>query len=193
MTRQTQIPCVMMRGGTSKGAYFLARDLPADPAARDAVLLAAMGGDLRQIDGIGGAHPLTSKVAIVSPSKRPDADVDYLFAQIVVGQNKVDVSPTCGNILAGVGPFAIEQELVKPSAGETKVRIFMVNTKSICTATVKTPDGAVAYDGDTVVGWAAVAPRAELPFARSRKIPYVDELPAWSVWCFRVRPGHRRR
>jgi len=141
----------MMRGGTSKGAYFLARDLPAEPAARDAVLLAAMGGDLRQIDGIGGAHPLTSKVAIVSPSKRPDADVDYLFAQIVVGQNKVDVSPTCGNILAGVGPFAIDQGIVKPAAGETKVRIYMVNTKSICTATVKTPDGAVAYDGDTAI------------------------------------------
>jgi len=151
MTRQTRVPCVMMRGGTSKGAYFLARDLPADPALRDAVLLAAMGSDARQIDGMGGAHPLTSKVAIVAPSQRPDADVDYLFAQVVVGQPKVDVSPTCGNILAGVGPFAIEQGLVKAAAGETKVRIYMVNTKSLCTATVKTPGGDVAYDGGTAI------------------------------------------
>lgn len=151
MTAQTRIPCVMMRGGTSKGAYFLARDLPADPATRDAVLLAAMGSDARQIDGVGGAHPLTSKVAIVAPSQRADADVDYLFAQVVVGQPKVDVSPTCGNILAGIGPFAIEQGLVKAEAGETKVRIYMVNTKSLCTATVKTPGGTVAYDGDTAI------------------------------------------
>ncbi|MGE0735620.1 MAG: 4-oxalomesaconate tautomerase [Alphaproteobacteria bacterium] len=152
MTRQTPIPCVMMRGGTSKGAYFLARDLPAEPGLRDRVLLAAIGGDARQIDGMGGAHPLTSKVAIVAPSQRADADVDYLFAQIVVGQAKVDVSPTCGNILAGVGPFAIEQGLVKAAAGETKVRVYMVNTKSLCTATVQTPGGEVTYDGATAIG-----------------------------------------
>ena len=140
----------MMRGGTSKGAYFLARDLPADADARERVLLAAMGSpDARQIDGLGGAHPLTSKVAIVSPSKRPDADVDYLFAQVVVNEPKVDLSPTCGNILAGVGPFAIEQGLVTPTADETRVRIYMVNTKSLCTATVKTPEGEVSYEGET--------------------------------------------
>jgi 4-oxalomesaconate tautomerase len=150
MARQTKIPCVMMRGGTSKGAYFLARDLPGDAAARDRVLLAAMGSpDARQIDGLGGAHPLTSKVAIVSPSERADADIDYLFAQVVVNEPKVDISPTCGNILAGVGPFAIEQGLVKPAGGETRVRIYMVNTKSLCTATVKTPGGEVSYDGET--------------------------------------------
>src|SRR6185436_10667438 len=150
MAGQTKIPCVMMRGGTSKGAYFLARDLPADPDARDRVLLAAMGSpDTRQIDGLGGAHPLTSKVAIVSRSTRPDADIDYLFAQVVVNEPKVDISPTCGNILAGVGPFAIEQGLVTPAADETRVRIYMVNTKSLCTATVKTPDGEVNYDGET--------------------------------------------
>lgn len=150
MAGQTKIPCVMMRGGTSKGAYFLARDLPANAPTRDRVLLAAMGSpDARQIDGMGGAHPLTSKVAIVSPSQRPDADIDYLFAQVVVNEPKVDVSPTCGNILAGVGPFAIEQGLVKPAGGETRVRIYMVNTKSLCTATVKTPGGEVSYDGET--------------------------------------------
>jgi 4-oxalomesaconate tautomerase len=150
MARQTKIPCVMMRGGTSKGAYFLARDLPRDPGARDRVLLAAMGSpDARQIDGLGGAHPLTSKVAIVAPSARADADIDYLFAQVVVNEPKVDISPTCGNILAGVGPFAIEQGLVQPAGGETRVRIYMVNTKSLCTATVKTPGGEVSYDGET--------------------------------------------
>ncbi|HEY7609656.1 MAG TPA: 4-oxalomesaconate tautomerase [Alphaproteobacteria bacterium] len=150
MARQTKIPCVVMRGGTSKGAYFLARDLPADAATRDRVLLAAMGSpDARQIDGLGGAHPLTSKVAIISPSARPDADIDYLFAQVVVSEPKVDVSPTCGNILAGVGPFAIEEGLVKPAGGETRVRIYMVNTKSLCTATVQTPGGEVSYDGET--------------------------------------------
>jgi 4-oxalomesaconate tautomerase len=147
---QTRIPCVMMRGGTSKGAYFLARDLPRDPELRDRVLLAAMGSpDARQIDGLGGAHPLTSKVAIVSPSARGDADVDYLFAQVVVNEPKVDVSPTCGNILAGIGPFAIEQGLVKAEPGETRVRIHMVNTKSLCVATVKTPGGEVSYEGET--------------------------------------------
>ena len=150
MARQTKIRCVMMRGGTSKGAYFLARDLPADAAARDRVLLAAMGSpDARQIDGLGGAHPLTSKVAIISPSQRKDADIDYLFAQVVVNEPKVDISPTCGNILAGVGPFAIEEGLVKAAGGETRVRIYMVNTKSLCTATVKTPGGEVSYDGET--------------------------------------------
>lgn len=147
---QTRIPCVLMRGGTSKGAYFLARDLPHDPALRDRVLLAAMGSpDARQIDGLGGAHPLTSKVAIVSPSERADADVDYLFAQVVVDAPKVDLSPTCGNILAGIGPFAIEQGLVRPNGDETRVRIYMVNTKSLCVATVKTPGGEVSYEGDT--------------------------------------------
>lgn len=152
MTRQTRIPCMLMRGGTSKGAYFLADDLPADPAARDRVLLAAMGSpDPRQIDGVGGAHPLTSKVAIVSPSRRADADVDYLFAQVVVDKAKVDTAPTCGNILAGIGPFAIERGLVKPTGDETRVRIYMVNTKSLCTAVVKTPGGAVTYDGEAAI------------------------------------------
>lgn len=145
---QTAVPCVMMRGGTSKGAYFLARDLPADPAVRDRVLLAAMGSpDARQIDGIGGADPLTSKVAVVSRASRPDADVDYLFAQVVVDEPKVDVSPNCGNILAGIGPFAIEQGLVPAADGETVVRIHMVNSGKLVDAVVQTPGGQVTYEG----------------------------------------------
>lgn len=145
---QTAVPCVLMRGGTSRGTYFLASDLPADVATRDRVLLAVMGSpDPRQIDGVGGANPLTSKVAIVSRSMRPDADLDYLFAQVVV-DGGVDTSPTCGNILAGVAPFAIERGLVAAREGSTDVRIYMVNTQSLCVATVLTPGGTVRYDGD---------------------------------------------
>ncbi len=160
---QTRIPAVMMRGGTSKGLYFLATDLPEDTATRDAVLLAAMGSpDQRQIDGVGGADPLTSKVAIVSRSNRPGMDVDYLFAQVVVDEAKVDVTPNCGNMLAGVGPFAIEQGLVKPAGDETRVRIFMVNSEMGAEATVKTPGGQVEYEGtariDGVPGTAAPIP-----------------------------------
>ena len=104
------VRCMLMRGGTSKGAYFLAGDLPADPAARDDLLLRIMGSpDARQIDGIGGAHPLTSKVAVISKSVRPDADVDYLFLQVGVDQATVSDRQNCGNLLAGVGPFAVER------------------------------------------------------------------------------------
>ena len=150
--RQTKIPCIWMRGGTSKGAYFHAADLPDDVETRDKVLLAVMGSpDNRQIDGMGGADPLTSKVAIISRSKRPDADVDYLFAQVVVNEARVDTSPTCGNILAGVGPFAIDEGLIEAKDGETPVRIFMVNTESLCTAKVPTPGGEVAYDGEAKI------------------------------------------
>ena len=148
--RQTRIPCLQIRGGTSKGAYFLASDLPEDPALRDAVLLAVMGSpDARQIDGIGGADSLTSKVAIVRPSSRDDADVDYLFAQVVVAEPRVDYGQNCGNILAGVGPFAIERGLVPVCGDETSVRIFMENTGQVAVARVPTPDGGVRYDGET--------------------------------------------
>ncbi len=141
-----------MRGGTSKGLYFHARDLPADIATRDRVLLAAMGSpDLRQIDGMGGAHPLTSKVAVISPPSRADADVDYLFLQVVVDAAEVSDTQNCGNILAGVGPFAIEQGLVPAVDGETLVRIHMVNTASIAVAHVSTPGGTVNYAGDAVI------------------------------------------
>lgn len=157
------IPCLWMRGGTSKGAYFLARDLPADPAARDALLLRIMGSpDPRQIDGIGGADPLTSKVAILSPSTRPDADVDYLFLQVFVDRPLVSAAQPCGNILAGVGPAAIERGLVAAQDGETAVRIHMLNTGEVAVARVQTPGGRVRYDGETAIdgvpGTAAAIP-----------------------------------
>jgi 4-oxalomesaconate tautomerase len=146
---QTAIPCLLMRGGTSKGAYFLKRDLPADTPTRDRVLLAAFGSpDARQIDGIGGADSLTSKVAIISAPTRPDADIDYLFLQVVVNEPRVDTSQNCGNILAGVGPFAIERGLVVPTGDLTRVRIHMVNTQSIAVAAVPTPGGVVQYAGE---------------------------------------------
>nr|WP_269747056.1 PrpF domain-containing protein [Elstera litoralis] len=141
------IPCTVMRGGTSKGLYFDAADLPADPAVRDRVLLAAMGSpDTRQIDGMGGAHSLTSKVAVLSRSAHPDADVDYLFLQVVVDRAEVSDSQNCGNILAGVGPWAIEAGWVPVAGDVTPVRIHMVNSKSFATALVPTPDGHVTYE-----------------------------------------------
>jgi 4-oxalomesaconate tautomerase len=143
------IPCTVMRGGTSKGLYFLASDLPSDVAARDRVLLAAMGSpDARQIDGMGGAHPLTSKVAVVSKSARGNADVDYLFLQVAVDKPEVSDSQPCGNLLAGVGQFAIEKGLIKAAQGLTDVRIFMVNTSAIAVARIETLDGVVNYEGD---------------------------------------------
>ncbi|MCB1678666.1 MAG: 4-oxalomesaconate tautomerase [Halioglobus sp.] len=157
---QTAIPCTVMRGGTSRGLYFSAADLPADPALRDRVLLAAMGSpDLRQIDGLGGAHPLTSKVAVLSPSSRDDADIEYLFLQVAVDRAAVSDSQNCGNILAGVGPWAIERGWV-PVAGETTVvGIHMVNTGATAVARVCTEGGVVRYDGsariDGVPGTAA--------------------------------------
>jgi len=149
---QTRIPCLMMRGGTSKGAYFLADDLPSDPVKRDRVLLAAMGSpDPRQIDGIGGADSLTSKVAIIRASTRPGIDVDYLFAQVVVDQPRVDYGQNCGNILAGVGPFALERGLVTAKGEQTAVRIYMENTGQTATALVQTIDGQVRYDGAAII------------------------------------------
>jgi 2-methylaconitate cis-trans-isomerase PrpF len=157
---QTSIPCVIMRGGTSRGPFFLASDLPADATRRDAVLLAAMGSPHEyQVDGIGGAMPLTSKVAIISRSGRDDADVDYLFAQVLVDEAIVDTKPNCGNMLVGVGPFAIEAGLVAARDPETAVRIFNVNTQSLVEAIVQTPGGRVTYEGtasiDGVRGTAA--------------------------------------
>ncbi|MES9969596.1 MAG: 4-oxalomesaconate tautomerase [Candidatus Thiodiazotropha sp.] len=149
---QTAIPCTMMRGGTSRGPYFKAADLPSDIETRDNVLLAVMGSpDSRQINGIGGATTLTSKVAIVSPSDHPQADVDYLFAQVSIDQAFVDTAPSCGNMLSGVGPFAIENALVKAEDGETLVRIRNVNTDSLIDAIVQTPGGQVEYEGSTVI------------------------------------------
>jgi len=145
---QHAIPCYLMRGGTSKGLFFLGEDLPADIATRDRLLLALMGSpDERQIDGLGGAHPLTSKVAIVSQSNRDNTDVDYLFLQVSVDKAQVSSTQNCGNILAGVGPFAIETGLVSPASTHTDVRIHMVNTGSDAVARIQTPSGIVNYQG----------------------------------------------
>jgi 4-oxalomesaconate tautomerase len=147
---QTPIPCTLMRGGTSKGPFFLASDLPGDAELRDRVLLAAMGSpDIRQIDGIGAADPLTSKVAIISLSSRPGIQVEYLFAQVSIDRALVDLTPTCGNMLAGVGPFAIDRGLVASSNPVTPVTIYMVNTGNLAVAHVPTPGGQVTYEGDT--------------------------------------------
>jgi len=154
---------MLMRGGTSKGAYFLAEDLPTGVEERDDLLLRIMGSpDPRQIDGIGGAHPLTSKVAIVGRSQSADADVDFLFAQVSVQAALVDTTPNCGNILAGVGPFAIERGLVAIRGPETRVRVKTINTGTRAELVVSTPDGAVEYEGeeaiDGVPGTAAAIP-----------------------------------
>ncbi|MFK8018153.1 MAG: 4-oxalomesaconate tautomerase [Pseudomonadales bacterium] len=159
----TSVPCSIYRGGTSKGLYFLASDLPSDTTQRNAILLAALGSpDSRQIDGMGGGHPLTSKVAIVSPSISEDADVDYLFLQVVVDKAEVSDAQNCGNILAGVGPFAIESGLVKTRGELTDVRIKMLNTGALATARIETPGGRVNYKGsariDGVPGSAAPVP-----------------------------------
>jgi 4-oxalomesaconate tautomerase len=145
----TAIPCTIMRGGTSKGLFFHADELPSDREQRDRVLLAAMGSpDLRQIDGLGGAHPLTSKVAIVSRSAHAAAQIDYLFLQVAVDKAEVSDSQNCGNLLAAIGPWAIDNGLVEVSGEETKVRIHMVNTGSLAVARIDTRLGAVQYEGD---------------------------------------------
>ncbi len=149
MSEPAPIPCMWMRGGTSKGGYFLKSDLPGDTAARDALLLSVMGSpDPVQIDGMGGADPLTSKVAVVSKSARAGVDVDYLFLQVFVDQAIVTDAQNCGNILAGVGPFAIERGLVAATGAETPVTIYMENTGQIAVAMVQTPGGIVTYAGD---------------------------------------------
>jgi 4-oxalomesaconate tautomerase len=160
---QKSIPCTMMRGGTSKGVYFLKSDLPEKEAERDQVLLSVMGSpDDRQIDGLGGANPLTSKVAIVSKSDEPNVDIDYLFAQVVVDQPVVGYGQNFGNILAGVGQFAIEKGLIEAGSPTTDVTVLMVNSGDKAVVTVPTPDGEVSYEGDAeidgVPGTAAPVP-----------------------------------
>jgi len=153
------IPCMWMRGGTSKGGFFLADDLPRDRAARDAVLLGVMGSpDMRQIDGMGGADPLTSKVAVVRKSEN-GADVDYLFLQVAVDQAQVSDVQNCGNMLAAIGPFAIERGLVAVTGDETRVMVYMQNSGKLAELSVQTPQGEVTYNGDAridgVPGFAA--------------------------------------
>ncbi|MCD0244595.1 4-oxalomesaconate tautomerase [Xanthomonas melonis] len=162
-----RVRAMWMRGGTSKGGFFLAEDLPGDAAARDGFLLRAYGSpDLRQIDGMGGGDPLTSKVAVVSRSARADADVDYLFLQVAVDKAQVSDAQNCGNLLAGVGPFALERGLLPARDGSTEVRIFMRNTSTLATASVQTPGGRVRYDGDTRIdGVPGTAAPVALAFA----------------------------
>ncbi|MEV0091988.1 4-oxalomesaconate tautomerase [Streptomyces sp. NPDC050738] len=181
---------MLMRGGTSKGAYFLAADLPADPAVRDDLLLRTMGSpDPRQIDGIGGAHPLTSKVAVVSPSADPAADVDYLFLQVGVDRPEVTDRQNCGNLLAGVGPFAVERGLVRPGGEQTSVRIRMVNTGDLATAAFPTPGGRVAYGGSTAISGVpgtAAAVVIEFPPGPSPLLPTgraLDRIAGTPVTC----------
>jgi 4-oxalomesaconate tautomerase len=140
---------MLIRGGTSKGAYFLTSDLPSSREERDALLLSIMGSPHPdQIDGIGGGHPLRSKVAIVANSTERGIDVDFLFAQVAVDKPLVDTSPNCGNILAGIGPFAIERGLVKAREGSTTVRVKTLNTGTVAELVVSTPGGVVSYQGD---------------------------------------------
>ncbi|NCV23987.1 MAG: 4-oxalomesaconate tautomerase [Proteobacteria bacterium] len=149
MNDQLKIPCLFMRGGTSRGPYFLKSDLPSNEEARNKILLAVMGSpDVRQIDGLGGADTVKSKVAIVSPSEEKDIDVDYLFAQVKIDEPIVDTKPSCGNMLIGVGPFAIEKGLVQAEDGLTKVRIRDVNTGMKIEEVVRTPNKKVSYEGD---------------------------------------------
>lgn len=163
----TGVRCMVMRGGTSKGAYFLASDLPDDPAVRDDLLLRIMGTpDPRQIDGLGGAHPVTSKVAIVSPGAGPDRDVDYLFLQLGVDEPTVSDRQTCGNLLAGVGQFAVERGLAPAGGDRTTVRVRLVNTGALAIATFATPGGQVDYTGTTAIsGVPGTAAPVELDFA----------------------------
>ena len=148
-TGETAIPCTLMRGGTSKGPFFDARDLPSDPLIRDRVLLSLMGSpDVRQIDGIGGADPLTSKVGIVSPSEREGIDLEFLFAQVSVDKPIVDTTPNCGNMLAAVVPFAIDCGILKVNGNLTTARVLTLNTGMVSDITVQTPNGQLGSDGD---------------------------------------------
>lgn len=161
-----RIPCVLMRGGTSKGPVFLASDLPVSTGERDELLLSIMGsGHELEIDGIGGGYPQSSKVAIVSRSLHPEADIDYLFVQVMVAQRRVDTAPNCGNMLCAVGPFAIEQGLVKAEEGTTRVRIRNLNTGTFVDSEVQTPNRRVTYDGSTSIdGVPGVAAPIKLTF-----------------------------
>lgn len=148
---QTAINYMQIRGGSSKGLYFDARDISDSEIVRDATLIAIFGKGECQIDGLGGGQPLTSKAALVSPSTRHDADLDYLFCQIVVGEDRVDTKPNCGNILAGIGVFAIEAGMIEAGNEETHITVHMVNSGKLCELVMQTPNGKINYAGDTVI------------------------------------------
>ncbi|MEK9802055.1 MAG: PrpF domain-containing protein, partial [Curvibacter sp.] len=181
MTNTNTLPCVLMRAGTSRGPFFLKDWLPEDTATRDRVLRGAIGAsDLGQIDGLGGGSTLTSKVAIVSRSSRADCDIDYLFAQ--VSAQGVDTRPNCGNMLAGVAPFAIEQGLVQPADGMTSVRVHNVNTGARIDVSLHTPSGRVVYDGDVCID-GTPGPAAPV---------YLSFLDAWGAVTGRLFPTGQR-
>lgn len=152
MTIMNSIPCMIMRGGTSRGPFLRMSDLPESQEVQAEILLNLMGsGHALQIDGIGGGDPLTSKVAIVERSSHPDADVDYLFAQVDVLNRRVDYNPNCGNMLSAVGPYALETGLVEPQEGTTVVRVRNLNTQRLIECRVPTPNRQVSYEGDTTI------------------------------------------
>ena len=177
------IPCVLMRAGTSRGPFFLREWLPESDEERDQALIGAIGAsDPLQLDGLGGGSTLNSKVAIVSRSKEPGCDLDYLFAQVGVGHRSVDTRPNCGNMLSGVAPFAIEQGLIDAQDGVTRVRVFNVNTRSRIDVTVRTPGKRVTYEGDARIdGVAGTAAPILLNF-----------LDAWGAVTGKVFPTGRR-
>lgn len=150
MSNQTAIPFIQMRGGSSKGIYFHKTDLPRNDDIRERVLKWVMGayGDPRQIDGLGGANPLTSKIAIISVSRREDADVDFTFIQAIVGEDRLDETPNCGNILSGVGAFAIETGLVVTQGDEARILVYMTNSGNRCLIKFPLANGLPIYSGD---------------------------------------------
>ncbi len=179
---QTSIKTLFMRGGTSRGPFFIESDLPADQKSRDLVLLAVMGSpDRRQIDGLGGAHPLTSKVGIVRKSTVPGVDIDFLFAQLQPERDAVDTTPNCGNMLAAAVPFALETGLAEPQGDTTTLRVLTLNTGMQCDITVQTPGGQVAYSGDARIDG---VPGASAPI----KINFLDT--AGSVCSGLLPTGH---
>ncbi|PLY05674.1 MAG: 4-oxalomesaconate tautomerase [Arcobacter sp.] len=147
----SSIPYMIIRGGSSKGIYFKKDDLPTDIKLRDEIILSIVGRDIRQIDGLGGANPLTSKVAIINNSENQDCDIDFLFIQVVVGENRVDSSPNCGNILAGVGAFAIENNMIKIIDDVTSIKVNMLNSNNICELVLQTPNGKLTYEGNAKI------------------------------------------
>lgn len=151
MYSYSSIPYMQIRGGSSKGIYFKKDDLPSDEAFRNEIILSIVGRDNRQVDGLGGANPLTSKVAIISKSEKDNCDIDFLFMQVVVGENRVDTSPNCGNILAGVGSFSIESKLIKPNSDLTSLNINMINSNNICELIIETPNKKITYEGDAKI------------------------------------------
>src|SRR4030066_1282698 len=166
MRRKTIFQCTIMRGGTSKGIFLMEEDLPQDPPLRDRVILAIFGSpDIRQIDGLGGADSLTSKLAIVAPSAEPDRDINYTFGAVGIDKPFVDYSANCGNISSAVGPFAIERGLVRPEEPFTTVKIFNTNSRRMIHARVPVKKGKVVYEGDyEIAGVPRAGAKIELSF-----------------------------